>query len=100
MDARNGALVLSKHGWLSRMPADFRHAILKSCVWQRYEPGSRPEIVAVSKRKPTAVVRRLGKRRRFADVIQNIAVGLTSQNRLATLILSAVALASVVYSIC
>lgn len=40
MDARNGALVLSKHGWLSRMPADFRHAILKSCVWQRYEPGA------------------------------------------------------------
>jgi CRP/FNR family cyclic AMP-dependent transcriptional regulator len=40
MDARNGALVLSKYGWLSRMPADFRTAILRNCVWQNYEAGA------------------------------------------------------------
>jgi len=40
MDARNGALYLSKRGWLSRMPADFRRAILKTCIWQRYEQGA------------------------------------------------------------
>jgi CRP/FNR family cyclic AMP-dependent transcriptional regulator len=40
MDTRNGALVLSKYGWLSRMPADFRTAILRNCVWQNYEAGA------------------------------------------------------------
>jgi CRP/FNR family transcriptional regulator, cyclic AMP receptor protein len=40
MDARNGALVLSQYGWLSRMPADFRTAILRICVWQNYEAGA------------------------------------------------------------
>jgi CRP/FNR family transcriptional regulator, cyclic AMP receptor protein len=40
MDARRGELVLSKHGWLSRMPADFRAAILRNCVWQNYEAGA------------------------------------------------------------
>lgn len=40
MDARTGALFLSEHGWLSRMPADFRRAVLRSCIWQRYEPGA------------------------------------------------------------
>jgi CRP/FNR family cyclic AMP-dependent transcriptional regulator len=40
MEARDGALVLSKYGWLSQMPADFRTAILKNCVWQHYEAGA------------------------------------------------------------
>ena len=40
MDARNGALVLSKYGWLSQMPADFRSAILRNCVWQNYAAGA------------------------------------------------------------
>jgi CRP/FNR family cyclic AMP-dependent transcriptional regulator len=40
MDARNGALVLSKYGWLNQMPADFRTAILRNCVWQTYEAGA------------------------------------------------------------
>jgi CRP/FNR family transcriptional regulator, cyclic AMP receptor protein len=40
MDVRNGALVLSKYGWLSQMPADFRTAILRNCVWQNYEAGA------------------------------------------------------------
>jgi CRP/FNR family cyclic AMP-dependent transcriptional regulator len=40
MDARTGELVLSKHGWLSRMPADFRSAIFRNCVWQKYEAGA------------------------------------------------------------
>jgi CRP/FNR family cyclic AMP-dependent transcriptional regulator len=40
MDARNGALVLSQNGWLSRMPADFRRAVLQCSLWQRYEPGA------------------------------------------------------------
>jgi CRP/FNR family transcriptional regulator, cyclic AMP receptor protein len=40
MDARNGALVLSKYGWLSRMPADFRTSILRNCTWQNYEAGA------------------------------------------------------------
>jgi CRP/FNR family cyclic AMP-dependent transcriptional regulator len=40
MDARKGELVLSKHGWLSRMPADFRSAIFRNCVWQNYEAGA------------------------------------------------------------
>jgi len=40
MDARNGALVLSKYGWLSQMPVDFRTAILSNCVWQNYEAGA------------------------------------------------------------
>jgi len=40
MDAREGALVLGRRGWLSRMPADFRRAVLQCSVWQRYEPGA------------------------------------------------------------
>jgi CRP/FNR family transcriptional regulator, cyclic AMP receptor protein len=39
MDARNGAQFLSKHGWLSRTPDDFRTSILRNCVWQNYEAG-------------------------------------------------------------
>lgn len=35
---RRGPAVLREHGWLSRMPADFRDAILKGCIWQHYEP--------------------------------------------------------------
>jgi hypothetical protein len=30
----------SKYGWLSQMPADFRTAVLKNCVRQRYEAGA------------------------------------------------------------
>jgi CRP/FNR family cyclic AMP-dependent transcriptional regulator len=40
MDARNGSLVLSKYGWLSRMPAEFRSAILRNCAWQNFEAGA------------------------------------------------------------
>jgi CRP/FNR family transcriptional regulator, cyclic AMP receptor protein len=39
MDAKTGARVLSEHGWLSRTPAPFRDAILKSCQWRHYAAG-------------------------------------------------------------
>ena len=35
---RKGTAILRRHGWLSRMPVDFRDSILKGCIWQHYEP--------------------------------------------------------------
>jgi CRP/FNR family transcriptional regulator, cyclic AMP receptor protein len=39
LDSKAAALVLSRLGWLSRMPSAFQDAILEKCVWRRFGAG-------------------------------------------------------------
>ena len=40
MDREEGIGVLSRGGWLSATPVDFREAILTGCGWQRLDAGA------------------------------------------------------------
>lgn len=40
MDAKEGLEVLSRRGWLSTRPQDFRDAVLAQGRWRAYEPGA------------------------------------------------------------